>query len=229
MHSDLSIRRPQNPDKSRDLFLRKHPLPAPSSDVFHPVLVHLRRHRLTLNGRVSCFRKTVMRSVTLLLTGEYVTVKKLRRLVCTMRTRTLWFMILLIPSALIDPRTLPSAFPADGEGIIAQSQDYFPDVTGNRWQYRGQISEGPLQTIENKFFSNVSSVTGTKTLKGGYYGHRVSRYQSRQPWSLKELLSSRCSRHRVLRIRAGHDARTTACPLPNRPISHEGSVFLQAV
>ena len=84
-----------------------------------------------------------------------------------MRTRTLWFMILLIPSALIDPRTLPSAFPADGEGIIAQSQDYFPDVTGNRWQYRGEISEGPLQTIENKFFSNVSSVTGTKTLKGG--------------------------------------------------------------
>src|SRR5688572_13870548 len=84
-----------------------------------------------------------------------------------MRTRTLWFMILLIPSTLIDLRTLPFAFPADGEGIIAQSQDYFPDVTGNRWQYRGEISEGPLQTIENKFFSNVSSVTGTKTLKGG--------------------------------------------------------------
>lgn len=84
-----------------------------------------------------------------------------------MRTRTLWFMILLVPSVFMDPLALPSAVSADGEGIIAQSQDYFPDVTGNRWQYRGQISEGPLQTIDNKFFSNVSSVTGTKTLKGG--------------------------------------------------------------
>ena len=35
-----------------------------------------------------------------------------------------------------------------------------------RWQYRGQISKA-LQTIENKYFSNVSSVTGTRTLKGG--------------------------------------------------------------
>ena len=50
---------------------------------------------------------------------------------------------------------------------IAQSVDYFPDTIGTRWQYRGQISEGPLQTIENKYFSNVSSVTGTRTLKGG--------------------------------------------------------------
>lgn len=50
---------------------------------------------------------------------------------------------------------------------IAHSADYFPDTVGTRWQYRGQISEGPLQTIENKYFSNVSSVTGTRTLKGG--------------------------------------------------------------
>lgn len=50
---------------------------------------------------------------------------------------------------------------------IAQSSEYFPDTIGNRWQYRGQISEGPLQTIDNKFFANVSSVTGTKTLNGG--------------------------------------------------------------
>ncbi|MFZ1504982.1 MAG: hypothetical protein WAS50_17615, partial [Nitrospira sp.] len=41
---------------------------------------------------------------------------------------------------------------------IAQSADYFPDTIGTRWQYRGQISEGPLQTIEHKYFSNVSSV-----------------------------------------------------------------------
>lgn len=50
---------------------------------------------------------------------------------------------------------------------IAHSMDYFPDTIGTRWQYRGQISEGPLQTIENKYFTNVSSVTGTRTLKGG--------------------------------------------------------------
>jgi hypothetical protein len=50
--------------------------------------------------------------------------------------------------------------------MIAQSADYFPDQIGNEWHYRGQITEGPLQTIEHKFFSNESSVTGTKTLKG---------------------------------------------------------------
>jgi len=56
---------------------------------------------------------------------------------------------------------------AEAGQAIAQSADYFPDTVGTRWQYRGQISEGPLQTIENKFFSNVSTVTGTRTLKGG--------------------------------------------------------------
>lgn len=55
---------------------------------------------------------------------------------------------------------------AEEAGIIAQSADYFPDQTGNEWHYRGQITEGPLQTVEHKFFSNVSSVTGTKTIKG---------------------------------------------------------------
>lgn len=49
---------------------------------------------------------------------------------------------------------------------IAQSADYFPDAVGNRWTYRGQITEGPLQTIEHKFFTNVSTVIGTKTIKG---------------------------------------------------------------
>ena len=55
---------------------------------------------------------------------------------------------------------------AEDAGIIAQSSDYFPDQIGNEWRYRGQITEGPLQTIEHKFFTNVSSVTGTKTIKG---------------------------------------------------------------
>jgi len=55
---------------------------------------------------------------------------------------------------------------AENAGIIAQSADYFPDQIGNEWHYRGQVTEGPLQTIEHKFFSNVSSVTGTKAIKG---------------------------------------------------------------
>ena len=59
-----------------------------------------------------------------------------------------------------------TAHPAEEADIITHSADYFPDQPGNEWRYRGQITEGPLQTIEHKFFSNVSSVTGTKTLKG---------------------------------------------------------------
>jgi hypothetical protein len=55
---------------------------------------------------------------------------------------------------------------AEDPSVIAQSADYFPDQVGNTWHYRGQITEGPLQTIEHKFFSNVSSVTGTKPIKG---------------------------------------------------------------
>jgi hypothetical protein len=49
---------------------------------------------------------------------------------------------------------------------LSQSADYFPDTVGSHWTYRGQIMEGPLQTIDNKFFSNVSTVMGTKTMKG---------------------------------------------------------------
>jgi hypothetical protein len=55
---------------------------------------------------------------------------------------------------------------AEDTSLIAQSADYFPDQIGNEWHYRGQITEGPLQSIEHKFFSNVSSVTGTKVIKG---------------------------------------------------------------
>jgi len=55
---------------------------------------------------------------------------------------------------------------AEETATIAHSEEYFPDEVGNRWTYRGQISEGPLQTIDQKVFSNVSSVTGTKSIKG---------------------------------------------------------------
>lgn len=57
-------------------------------------------------------------------------------------------------------------FAAEDGGTIAHSPDYFPDTIGSHWEYRGQITEGPLQTIEHKYFSNVSSVTGTRSLKG---------------------------------------------------------------
>jgi hypothetical protein len=62
------------------------------------------------------------------------------------------------------PWSAPHA--AGDAGLVAQSADYFPDQIGNRWRYRGQITEGPLQTVELKFFSNESSVTGTKMMKG---------------------------------------------------------------
>jgi len=57
-------------------------------------------------------------------------------------------------------------FGAETPLTIAKSDEYFPDTVGSRWTYRGQISEGPLQTVERKFFTNVSTVTETKTIKG---------------------------------------------------------------
>ncbi len=62
--------------------------------------------------------------------------------------------------------TLSAPLAAEDTGIIAESTDYFPDQIGNEWHYRGQITEGPLQTVEHKFFTNVSSVTDTKAIKG---------------------------------------------------------------
>lgn len=59
---------------------------------------------------------------------------------------------------------LPAA--GDDRNAIGQSSDYFPDSVGSHWEYRGQITEGPLQTIEHKYFTNVSTVVGTKTLRG---------------------------------------------------------------
>lgn len=55
---------------------------------------------------------------------------------------------------------------AEEPGTISKSEEYFPDTVGSRWTYRGQISEGPLQTIELKFFTNVSTVSGTKAING---------------------------------------------------------------
>jgi hypothetical protein len=74
--------------------------------------------------------------------------------------------LLLLSSVLLAATSGTGAFGADDSVTISQSADYFPDTPGSRWTYRGQQSEGPLQTIENKFFTNVSTVTGTKTIKG---------------------------------------------------------------
>ncbi|MDH4097281.1 MAG: hypothetical protein OEV77_12840 [Nitrospira sp.] len=60
----------------------------------------------------------------------------------------------------------PAPLGAEEPVTISQSTDYFPDSVGSRWTYKGQITEGPLQTVENKFFTNISKVTGTKTIKG---------------------------------------------------------------
>ena len=76
-------------------------------------------------------------------------------------------MALMLGTALLLVwSTWPAPLAAEDAGIIVQSADYFPDQIGNEWHYRGQITEGPLQTVENKFFSNVSLVTGTKAIKG---------------------------------------------------------------
>lgn len=55
---------------------------------------------------------------------------------------------------------------AEESVTISKSEEYFPDTIGSSWTYRGQINEGPLQTVELKFFTNVSTVSGTKTMNG---------------------------------------------------------------
>jgi hypothetical protein len=74
--------------------------------------------------------------------------------------------VILGIAVLLSCAPLSAPLAADDPSVIAQSADYFPDQIGNTWHYRGQITEGPLQTIELKFYSNLSSVTGTKVLKG---------------------------------------------------------------
>jgi hypothetical protein len=70
-------------------------------------------------------------------------------------------------SLLLIGMALPAlSLAAEDLNAIGQSSDYFPDTVGSRWEYHGQITEGPLQTIQQKFFTNVSTVTGTRTLRG---------------------------------------------------------------
>lgn len=75
-------------------------------------------------------------------------------------------LLLTAISCLLSVYAWPASVCAEEAITIAKSADYFPDTVGNRWSYRGQITEGPLQTIAHKFFTNVSTVKGTKTIKG---------------------------------------------------------------
>lgn len=76
------------------------------------------------------------------------------------------FAIRTIASVALCALLLPTALLADEPPGLAQSEQYFPDAVGSHWEYRGQITEGPVQTIDHKFFTNVSKVTGTKSLNG---------------------------------------------------------------
>ena len=71
-----------------------------------------------------------------------------------------------IAAALLVSAVWSTSYATEDLPVVVQSEDYFPDDIGNKWTYRGQITEGPLQTIDHKFFTNVSSVTGTKTING---------------------------------------------------------------
>lgn len=61
--------------------------------------------------------------------------------------------------------TVPCPAGAESE-TIAHAEEYFPDALGSRWQYRGYVEEGPLQTIAGKGFVNISTVQGVENLKG---------------------------------------------------------------
>ena len=94
-------------------------------------------------------------------TVEHISDRRLFVKILSAMTKTLLLVSVLVAVGL-GPTTLSAEEPV----TIAASADYFPDTQGSRWTYRGQMSEGPLQTIESKFFTNVSTVTGTKTIKG---------------------------------------------------------------
>jgi hypothetical protein len=83
------------------------------------------------------------------------------------KRKTDWRLILAMGIGVLLGLSPWSVLLAAEEPItISKSEEYFPDTVGSRWTYRGQISEGPLQTVELKFFTNVSTVSGTKTIHG---------------------------------------------------------------
>jgi hypothetical protein len=87
----------------------------------------------------------------------------LQATVTSVNCQSIILCLVLILTGMASP---PMSFAGDELNAIGQSSDYFPDTIGSHWEYHGQITEGPLQTIEHKFFTNVSTVTGTRTLRG---------------------------------------------------------------
>ncbi|MGH7230131.1 MAG: hypothetical protein ACREJU_02070 [Nitrospiraceae bacterium] len=64
----------------------------------------------------------------------------------------------------VEAQTVNAASP--GIERVVNAGDYFPDTSGSQWRYRGEVVEGPLQTIAKKGFMNVSTVKGTEKVQG---------------------------------------------------------------
>ena len=77
-------------------------------------------------------------------------------------------IILLVAAAFFAaPADEAGAQPMARPDTIEDAHLYFPDAIGSRWRYRGRIEEWPLQKIsESKGYVNVSTVSGTQTVKG---------------------------------------------------------------
>jgi len=84
-----------------------------------------------------------------------------RRLWAQIVVLTLW-MCIMVPAKVLSLE-LPVA--AEKERM-ANADEYFPDTQGMQWRYRGEVMEGPLQTIARNGFVNVSTVKGTDKIKG---------------------------------------------------------------
>lgn len=75
---------------------------------------------------------------------------------------SLWMGVMVVPAKIL---ALELAVAAEKERM-ANAEDYFPDAQGIQWRYRGEVMEGPLQTIARNGFVNVSTVKGTDKIKG---------------------------------------------------------------
>lgn len=82
-------------------------------------------------------------------------------------TYRLLAVLLIAAGLLASPVDEAHSQPGVRTETIADSHLYFPDAVGSRWRYRGRIEELPLQKIAAaKSYTNVSTVTGTKTING---------------------------------------------------------------
>jgi hypothetical protein len=75
---------------------------------------------------------------------------------------TVWALVMVVAENVwaVDPSS------SHEKEQIANAEDYFPDTQGMQWRYRGEVMEGPLQTIARNGFVNISTVRGTDKIKG---------------------------------------------------------------